>query len=439
MSDNCPFEKVPEISDEDDDHKSLEPSRYSMPLLKTVRDSSANDDEESYQEIKQEKLSEKLLKYKEIKMLCEKTRLPPLFFVILLMVILFAIMLGFFEDQLNILIGTIYPIYMSIKTLQYGTHNDTYKWLCYWLFFTLFIWIETFFWSLLLYIPFYFLVRVLLILIMYLPQYNFAHYIYEYVLRPLYTKHSPKLLQIGKYIESKLYEIETKTHISDNIVSSHIQKVLTNSLSKAHLHIKPKRSASLEKSSKAKKKIEVEANTKLSKDPKLEKEAKPDKEVILNRSVANSSKLGQKAKDLLTKKRESEIQEKNPAANTTLNPADIIIDGIEIVGDDVIKTEDFPNSREVSEIIETKEVKDDSKLQNTTEANSKPEENFKIRAVSKKITKDPKTQTRNKENEVGANHTATNKKSLSTSTSTVQNTKNKAAPIANPKKPAPTK
>lgn len=181
-----------------------------------------------------ESLSEKLLKYKEIRILCEKTHTSPRFWILIIFIIVFMILFGFYENTLTILLGTLYPLYMSISTLKYGKNEDTEKWLCYWVTFIVFNWFEGVFKVLLLYIPLYNILRIIFLFLLYLPQFNFSMIIYKKIIRNIYNRTHTKISSFAKKIESALYQIETKSHIADNYISNSIGQILTKSLSKAH-------------------------------------------------------------------------------------------------------------------------------------------------------------------------------------------------------------
>ena len=82
------------------------------------------------------------------------------------------------------LLGFIYPAYMSFKSMDSGTNEDT-QWLTYWVVFSSFNIFESCFGSLVQFIPFYFWIKIGLILWMYYPQTQGAKMIYEQGLRPI--------------------------------------------------------------------------------------------------------------------------------------------------------------------------------------------------------------------------------------------------------------
>ena len=136
-----------------------------------------------------EQINDRLMKYKEFKTLYKKTHIRPVYFFYILVVCLLFIVVGFFDKYLTILIATVYPLYISLKTLQskigeekadggiYDEEDkkkDVTQWLSYWVVYSLFINFESIFGFVLKYIPFYFFIKVIFLLFCFLPQYQLA-------------------------------------------------------------------------------------------------------------------------------------------------------------------------------------------------------------------------------------------------------------------------
>lgn len=77
-------------------------------------------------------LNDRLMKYKEFKMIYKKTNIQPVYFFYSLIVCLVLIFIGFLESYLTLLISTLYPLYISIKSIQGGSKDDIKQWLTYW-------------------------------------------------------------------------------------------------------------------------------------------------------------------------------------------------------------------------------------------------------------------------------------------------------------------
>ena len=109
--------------------------RASLPNL--IRPNNVFDTEEKENEEEKsitQRINDNLLKYKEIKLVYKKTGISPAYYLYLLVACLFFIFIGYFDTYLTHLIGTLFPIYISIKTLKNSesTKDDTKQWLTYW-------------------------------------------------------------------------------------------------------------------------------------------------------------------------------------------------------------------------------------------------------------------------------------------------------------------
>ena len=171
-----------------------------------------------------EKLNKKLLHYKEIETFYKKTGIQPIFIAIILIIMLIFIFIGIFDRLLTIIIGTAYPLYMSIKTVrkkiieeneeeeneeeeeenEKENENDIIHWLSYWVIFSVFINFENLFKFLLKYIPFYFFIKVLFLLFCYLPQYRFANYLYNKFIKKLFSRYEKTVIDYSNKLVKKL-------------------------------------------------------------------------------------------------------------------------------------------------------------------------------------------------------------------------------------------
>lgn len=201
--------------------------RNSMPNFITNNVFGPLEDPEFPKESLSEQINRKLLRYKELKAVYNKTGIQPCYLVYILIIFLIFIFIGFFDKYLTIFIATSYPLYISLKTLQHrvgeekpdgGTYteeekkHDITQWLTYWVVYSLFINFEGMFGFLLKYIPFYFFIKVIFLLLCFLPQYQLAGWIYSNCLSSLFKKYETHIINISNKIVRKLtaqQEIET--------------------------------------------------------------------------------------------------------------------------------------------------------------------------------------------------------------------------------------
>uniref|UniRef100_A0A7S3LAL0 Protein YOP1 n=1 Tax=Amphora coffeiformis TaxID=265554 RepID=A0A7S3LAL0_9STRA len=123
--------------------------------------------------------------YELFKKVETETGLPKVFFFIPACILLTVIttLVGGLKLVVDLL-GFLYPAYMSFKSMDSGSKDDT-QWLTYWVVFSFFSIFESLFGFLVALIPFYYFIKIGMIVWMYYPSTMGAKVIYEQALRPL--------------------------------------------------------------------------------------------------------------------------------------------------------------------------------------------------------------------------------------------------------------
>ena len=124
-------------------------------------------------------LSFKEIYYLHVKEIEEKTRLKIKHIYYFLLIALLFFMLGYFELIFSYIITAYYPIIWTRE--DYKLHKDNFwkKWGTYWTFFSVFIFFDLHKNDVLKIIPFYFVVKCIILLILYLPGFSAAANIYD--------------------------------------------------------------------------------------------------------------------------------------------------------------------------------------------------------------------------------------------------------------------
>jgi receptor expression-enhancing protein 5/6 len=149
-------------------------------------------------------INDKLLKYKEFKYIYQKTRIKPVYIMYILLLCLIIMVIGYLEYFLTCLIGVLYPLYFSIKSLREKNKTGIRRWLQYWIVFSFFLNIEYVFSIFLTDIPLYFFFKVIFLLVCFLPQYNGAKYFYENFIKIAFNKYEKELYEISKNVAKRL-------------------------------------------------------------------------------------------------------------------------------------------------------------------------------------------------------------------------------------------
>ena len=154
-----------------------------------------------------ERINVNLAKNKTILKICMKIKLDPIYLLLIILIPIIILLLTFFNFTTKI-ITTLYPLYMSFKTLQYQVNKskkdgklykkededkDTTQWLSYWLFYSFVNNSECILGSLIEKIPLYKLIKFLLLLSCFITQIQTNVIIYTYFTGKLYNLYGENL------------------------------------------------------------------------------------------------------------------------------------------------------------------------------------------------------------------------------------------------------
>eukprot|EP00914_Ancora_sagittata_P005683 GHVO01011560.1.p1 GENE.GHVO01011560.1~~GHVO01011560.1.p1 ORF type:complete len:188 (+),score=18.44 GHVO01011560.1:36-599(+) len=134
------------------------------------------------------KVDARLQKIPLVMQICDRFSLRPIYVPgILLLVVLMIV--GVFETLISNSVGFFYPAWQSFKAIESKDKKDDEQWLTYWVVYSSFNFLEVFIDYLLFWVPFYYLVKVIFLLWLFLPQFRGAKLLYD-TLRPYLKKHS---------------------------------------------------------------------------------------------------------------------------------------------------------------------------------------------------------------------------------------------------------
>ena len=174
-----------------------------------------------------EKINTQLKKNRRFYKISIKLHIQPFYLLLILLAPVLILLLTFFSFTTKI-ITTFYPLYMSMKTLQYQVNKrtedgrlyrqvdedyDTTKWLSYWLLYSFIINTECLLQSLVDKIPLYKLIKFLILLSCFIPQIEFNVIIYNYFTRKIFILYGEKFEKMkieNLFMDNKEEEIIEK-------------------------------------------------------------------------------------------------------------------------------------------------------------------------------------------------------------------------------------
>lgn len=100
---------------------------------------------------------------------------------------------GRLEDLILGIVGFFYPAWSSFKAIEKNDLGGAHQWLAYWVVYAAFSFIEIFSDFVLFWIPFYYILKLLFLFWLFLPQYQGATVVYQNILRPLLQQHRHRI------------------------------------------------------------------------------------------------------------------------------------------------------------------------------------------------------------------------------------------------------
>ncbi len=125
--------------------------------------------------------------HEQMEIIHQKTGIEGKYVVLGLVACLLIVSIGFFERIITNLIGTVYPAYMTMKSIQSQNDDDKY-WLTYWVVFAFFSLVDVFSGFLMKLIPFYFILKIVFLVWLFMPNTQGCYYVYYFVIIKLFKQ-----------------------------------------------------------------------------------------------------------------------------------------------------------------------------------------------------------------------------------------------------------
>jgi receptor expression-enhancing protein 5/6 len=123
----------------------------------------------------------------------EKTGVKGIYVVILLVICVFLVYLNIFDTVITNLLGTLYPAFWTIKSIENDDLAEQKNWLTYWAVFGSFVLIDMFSPVIVKIIPFYFVFKIIFLIMLFMPGSKVGPFIYDILVKKILGKYEEKI------------------------------------------------------------------------------------------------------------------------------------------------------------------------------------------------------------------------------------------------------
>jgi receptor expression-enhancing protein 5/6 len=123
----------------------------------------------------------------------EKTGVKGIYVVILLVICVFLVYLNIFDTVITNLLGTLYPAFWTIKSIENDDLKEQKNWLIYWAVFGSFVLIDMFSPVIVKIIPFYFVFKIVFLIMLFMPGSQVGPFIYSILVKKILGKYEDKI------------------------------------------------------------------------------------------------------------------------------------------------------------------------------------------------------------------------------------------------------
>eukprot|EP01117_Protostelium_nocturnum_P017654 TRINITY_DN721_c0_g1_i1.p1 TRINITY_DN721_c0_g1~~TRINITY_DN721_c0_g1_i1.p1 ORF type:complete len:157 (+),score=46.58 TRINITY_DN721_c0_g1_i1:78-548(+) len=126
---------------------------------------------------------------------------------------------GYISSFLCNIVGCTFPVYASFKAIESPATNDDTQWLTYWVVFSVFTLLESFFDRIAFWLPFYYEFKLILLIALQLPQFKLAATLYESYIAPFFRNHQTG---IDGFVAAKSAALADKAKsVTNDIITKH--------------------------------------------------------------------------------------------------------------------------------------------------------------------------------------------------------------------------
>ena len=136
----------------------------------------------------------------EMNLIQQKTGIKGIYVVLALILSVVLVYYNIFDSVITNLVGTLYPAFWTIKSIEKDDLSEQKNWLTYWAVFGFFILIDMFSPIIVKFIPFYLVMKILFLIWMFMPGTNGSKLFYEIVVKKILKKYESKMDVVVKNV-----------------------------------------------------------------------------------------------------------------------------------------------------------------------------------------------------------------------------------------------
>ena len=138
--------------------------------------------------------------HEEMDLIQKQTGIKGIYVVLALIFSVILVYYNIFDSVITNLVGTLYPAFWTIKSIEKNDLSEQKNWLTYWAVFGFFILIDMFSPIIVKFIPFYLVMKILFLIWMFMPGTNGSKLFYEIVVKKILKKYESKMDVVVKNV-----------------------------------------------------------------------------------------------------------------------------------------------------------------------------------------------------------------------------------------------
>ena len=141
----------------------------------------------------------------QMKLIQEKTGIKGIYVVIGLILSVVFVYFNIFDTIITNLVGTLYPAFWTIKSIEKNDLNDQKNWLTYWAVFGSFVLVDMFSPIIVKFVPFYFVMKIMFLIWLFMPGSHGCDIIYNLIVKKIIRMYEEKFDKVINNVEDVVF------------------------------------------------------------------------------------------------------------------------------------------------------------------------------------------------------------------------------------------